>query len=157
MRIEYLENEQRESFTFSEKMDYAEAIEKIEAAKALERMHEGKRQNDPGVVRPQGYDDKNNRTNDIVGPKVGMSGTIYRRAKYVANTAPSEIIDELDRGERSITGTYNELRAIHKTRSGKYDTRLPRRRYFYNYHRGHRIGATDVNQVFKQLTENSSE
>ncbi|GHU51781.1 hypothetical protein AGMMS49975_06280 [Clostridia bacterium] len=42
LKIEFSENEQREPFTYSEKMDYARLIEEIETAKAKERMLLGK-------------------------------------------------------------------------------------------------------------------
>ena len=69
IRIEYSENDQREPFTFSEKMDYARIIEAIEQAKAKERMTTGKKSDKPVDGRPQG--DKS-KTRDIVGGKVGM-------------------------------------------------------------------------------------
>lgn len=111
LRIEYSENEQRENFTFSEKMDYARLIEEIEQAKAKERMLSGKNpsQADPPLVRAEGKKERETRT--IVGRKIGMSGHQYDRAKFVAENAPDEVINELDRGERTIYGTYKELRS----------------------------------------------
>jgi ParB family chromosome partitioning protein len=109
LSIEYSENVQREAFTFSEKMDYARLIEEIERAKAKERMLSGKKEPDPEVVRPQGS--PNGRTRDKVGPKIGLSAKQYDRAKYVADHAPQEVIDELDRGDRTIFRTYQDLRA----------------------------------------------
>ncbi|GHU51783.1 hypothetical protein AGMMS49975_06290 [Clostridia bacterium] len=44
-----------------------------------------------------------------------MGKTSYDRAKYIAANAPEEVIDELDRGERTIRGTYDELRAKEKS------------------------------------------
>ncbi len=41
LRIEISENEQREDFTFSEKMDYGRLLEEIEREKARERMSLG--------------------------------------------------------------------------------------------------------------------
>ena len=48
--IEISENEQREPFTFSEKMDFARIIEEIESAKARERMLSGKKSDDSDPV-----------------------------------------------------------------------------------------------------------
>ncbi|MCL2342467.1 MAG: ParB N-terminal domain-containing protein [Firmicutes bacterium] len=109
LHIEYSENEQREPFTFSEKMDYAQLIEEIEQAKAKERMSLG----GMGGI-DQGVDcgpplDKNKRR-DIIGKKIGMSGRQYDRSKFVAENAPQDVIDALDRGETTIRSTYNELR-----------------------------------------------
>ena len=107
LHIEHSENVQREPFTFSEKMDYARLIEQIESAKAKERMIAGKKNIDPVLPGAQG----NNRTRDIVGSKVDMSGAQYDRAKFIAENAPPDVIDALDRGERAIRSTYDEMRA----------------------------------------------
>lgn len=112
LHIEISENEQREQFTYSEKMDYTVLIEEIETAKARERMLAGKSadQSDPVVPGPQG----SRKSRDAIGAKIGMSGKQYDRAKYIAKNATPEIIDQLDRGERSIRPTYDELRAKEK-------------------------------------------
>jgi len=44
-----------------------------------------------------------------------MSGTQYRRAKYVADNAPPEMIEQLDRGETTIGQSYDKLRTEGKT------------------------------------------
>ena len=110
LHIEHSENVQREPFTFSEKMDYARLIEEIESAKAKERMSLGGKGGllqgtDPGPY----LDGKECR--GIIGEKIGMSGRQYDRAKYVADHAPQDVIDALDRGERAIRPTYDEMRA----------------------------------------------
>ncbi len=113
LRIEYSENEQREDFTYSEKMDYAGLIEDIEKARAKERMSTGG--NEAGRGRPkQGMAHSpypKGTSRDSIGEKIGMSGRQYDRAKYVADNASPEVIDQLDNGERSIRGVYDELRA----------------------------------------------
>ena len=122
LNIEFSENEQREDFTYTEKMDYIALFEEIERAKAKGRMSEGGKGGlQEGLIILSDLPDKEasttkNRGNvdAIVAPKIGMSEATYRRAKYIANNAPQEIIDELDRGERSINGTYFELRAAEK-------------------------------------------
>ena len=108
LRIEFAENDQREDFTYSEKMDYSRIIEEIEAAKAKERMLLGK--SDPVPNRAQGRP----RTRVIVGEKIGMTGQDYQRAKYIADHAPQEVIDELDRGEVSVRKAYDALRSAVK-------------------------------------------
>ncbi len=107
LKIEYSENEQRESFTYSEKMDYARLIAEIEKAKAKERMLAGEKTADPVVHGPQGT--PTGRSRDIIGKKIGMSGRQYERAKYVADRASPEIIDEIDCGKRSIRSTYDKF------------------------------------------------
>lgn len=114
LRIEVSENEQREDFTYSEKMDYARLLEEIEREKAKERMSfGGKGGSDEGVDCSPHLEPSKSR--DVVGAKIGMSGRQYDRAKYIADNAPEEVIEQLDRGERSIKGTYDELRAQEKT------------------------------------------
>jgi hypothetical protein len=39
-----------------------------------------------------------------------MGKTNYERAKYIADNAAPEVIDELDKGKRTIRGTYDELK-----------------------------------------------
>ncbi|MGJ4848959.1 ParB N-terminal domain-containing protein [Bacillota bacterium Meth-B3] len=107
--IEHSENEQREAFTFSEKMDYARLIAEIEKAKAKERMLAGKKEPDPVVGRPQGS--QKGRTRDKIGPKIGLSAKQYDRAKYVADHGSQAVIDELDHGRQTIFGAYKELRS----------------------------------------------
>ena len=114
LKIEYSENEHREPFTFSEKMDYAKLIEKIESAKASERRRAGVKAYNADYT-PQGADGSFGETRQIVASKVGMGRTTYDRAKYIAANAPPEIIVELDKGERSIRQTYDELRAKEKS------------------------------------------
>jgi len=116
LRIEISENEQREQFTISEKVAFGNLLAEIEAAKAKERMSEGGKGGlKEGVVRGPHLDDGKSR--DIIGKKIGMSGRQYERAKYIAENAPPDVIDQLDKGERTIRGTYDELRA--KSKAGK--------------------------------------
>jgi len=112
LRIEISENEQREPFTFSEQVDYGRMLEDIIKAKAQERMLSGKRSDDTDPVN-HGAEGQG-RSRDIIGSKIGMSGMQYDRAKYIAENAPPEIIEELDKGERTIRGTYDELKTKEK-------------------------------------------
>ncbi len=90
LRIEISENEQREPFTYSEKMDYARLLEDIERAKAKERMLAGKKSCDTDPV-PQGAQGQTGKTRDIVASKIGMGKTTYDRAKYIAENAPEAV------------------------------------------------------------------
>ena len=118
LRIEISENEQREPFTFSEKMDLAQLLEGIEKAKALERKSLGGK---GGLEQdtPQGADVQRGEVREIVADKIGMGRTTYDRAKYIAENAPEEGIDELDKGERAIRPTYDELKAKEKAEKDK--------------------------------------
>ena len=112
LRVEFSENEQREPFTYSEKMDYARLIEAIVKAKALERKSAGGKggleEVDHGPPLEQG------KSRDIIGPMIGMSGKQYARARYVADRASPEVIEQLDSGKKTISGVYRELRATDK-------------------------------------------
>jgi len=123
LRIEVSENEYREPFTFSEKMDFARMLEAIESEKAKARLQAG--QSNGGKTAgngrtkessspPHGAESKNKETREIVAEKIGMGKTSYDRAKYIADNASDEIIEELDNGQRSIRGTYDELKAKEK-------------------------------------------
>ena len=112
LRIEISENEQREPFTFSEQVDYGRMLEDIIKAKAQERMLSGKRSDDTDPVN-HGAEGQG-RSRDIIGSKIGMSGMQYDRAKYIAENAPPEVIEELDKGERSIRSVYDELKTKEK-------------------------------------------
>jgi ParB family chromosome partitioning protein len=114
MRIEISENEQREPFTFSERVDYGKLIEEIEKAKAKERMSIGGKGGIDKEGVPQGAHLEKGRTREKVAEKIGMGKTNYERAKYIADHASPEVIEELDKGERTIRGTYDELRAKEK-------------------------------------------
>jgi hypothetical protein len=114
LKIEHSENEQREPFTYSEKMDYARLIEEIEKAKAAERKAAGKSDHDIDH-ETLGSHGRGPQTRDIVGEKIGMCGTQYDRAKYVAANATPEMIEQIDRKERSVRKTYDELRAKEKS------------------------------------------
>ena len=112
LRMEISENEQREPFTFSEKMDYARLIEEIEREKARQRMSYGgkKRPHDTDSIGPKG------KSRDAIGGKIDMSGKQYDRARYIAEHAPQSVIDELDSGKRTIRGAYDDLRDAAKKR-----------------------------------------
>jgi len=117
LRIEISENEQRKNFTYSERMDYAQRMEAIVRAKALERKSAGGKggleEVDGGPPVEQG------KSRDIIGSRIGMSGKQYDRARYVAEHAPPEVIGQLDSGEKTISSVYNDLRAAEKVPESK--------------------------------------
>ena len=110
LRIEISENEQREPFTLDETVDFGRLLEEIEKAKAKERMLKGRRTDDPTDHGPGG----SGEVRDIVGAKINMSGKQYDRAKFVADNASDEVKEEINKGLRSIRGTYDELKAKEK-------------------------------------------
>ena len=56
-----------------------------------------------------------------------MSGRQYDRAKYIADNAPLEVIEELDKGARSIRGTYDELRGKEKSATPSVADETPKK------------------------------
>jgi hypothetical protein len=90
-------------------------IDEIEKAKALERKAVGgetagrSRPKKVGIHGSQPIGERNPRVRDIVGSKVGMSGSQYDRAKYIADFGSSDMIDELDKGVRTVRSAYDEL------------------------------------------------
>lgn len=112
LRIEISENEQREQFTSAEKAYYGGLMREIEEAKALVRKSIGGK-GGLSEDRTHGASLSQGRVRDIIGETLGMSGTQYERLEYIAQNAP-EKLPEIDRKERSIRGTYNDLRAKEK-------------------------------------------
>ncbi|PEQ52996.1 ParB N-terminal domain-containing protein, partial [Bacillus cereus] len=105
LKIEIGENEHRKEFTFSERMAWARELERVESAKAKERMSEGGKgkENFPAL--------KNEQTRDIVAEKIGIgSGKQYEKAKFITENADPEIINQLDNEEISIHKAYTELK-----------------------------------------------
>ena len=120
LQIEISENEERKDFTYSEKMDYAKQLERIEAKKAKERMATNKKGTVPGPYAKKG------ETREIVGKKVGFgSGRTYGRAKYIYENADEEFIKKVDSGEKSIRGAYEELRPVKKKQKEVPDMNAP--------------------------------
>ncbi|MEI4618637.1 ParB N-terminal domain-containing protein, partial [Bacillus cereus] len=106
LKIEIGENEHRKEFTFSERMAWARELERVESAKAKERMSEGGKgkENFPYL--------KNEQTRDIVAEKIGIgSGKQYEKAKFITEHADSSTISKLDNEEISIHKAYTELQA----------------------------------------------
>lgn len=112
LQIEISENEERKDFTYSEKMDYAKQLERIEEKKAKERK---KRKSFDMCHGPQ---QKKGATRDIVAEATGFgSGRTYGRAKYIYENADEETIKKVDSGEKSIRKTYDELRPKKKEKT----------------------------------------
>ncbi|PZH27930.1 hypothetical protein C7Q97_10120 [Staphylococcus aureus] len=118
LKIEISENEERKAFTYSERMDYAKQLERIEAKKAKDRKTSKLKQN-KDTVTDQGPERKG-ETRDIVGKASGFgSGRTYARAKYIYENADEETIKEVDEGKKSIRKAHDELRAKEKQNEAK--------------------------------------
>ncbi|MDW4340978.1 ParB N-terminal domain-containing protein [Staphylococcus saprophyticus] len=114
LKIEISENEERKEFTYSEKMDYAKQLERIEAKKARDRKHANLKNSKP-LDKAQGPTREKGETREIVGKASGFgSGRTYARAKYVYENADDEIIKEVDEGKKSIRKAHDDLREQNK-------------------------------------------
>ncbi|MDN9010006.1 ParB N-terminal domain-containing protein [Brevibacillus laterosporus] len=107
LRMEISENENRKEFTFSERVDWARRLERVERVKSEQREKAGKKI-DPTESLPEG---KKGETRDIVANVSGFgSGKQYEKAKYIADNADPEIIAQLDDDEISIHRAYTETK-----------------------------------------------
>ena len=113
LHIEIAENEQREPFTFAEKIYYGLLLEEVEAVKAKKRMSAGGNGGFSEGV-DQGPHLRTGKRRDAIGEMIGMCGRQYDRAKYVAARATPEEVDQINKGERTIRGMYDALRAREK-------------------------------------------
>lgn len=102
LNLEISENENRKEFTYSERMDWAKRLERIESIKAKERMSDG------GKGR---QNSDNLRSDDLVANKSGFgSRDTYRKAKFIDEHADEETIEKLDKEEISIHKAWQETR-----------------------------------------------
>lgn len=102
LRMEISENENRKEFTFSERVDWARRLERVEKEKARERMSLG----------GQGVENLPHlKSRDVVADASGFgSGKQFEKAKYVADRADPEVIAQLDAEEISIHRAYQETK-----------------------------------------------
>ncbi|CCC85734.1 putative plasmid-partitioning protein [Paenibacillus polymyxa M1] len=103
LQLEISENEHRKEFTFSERVEWARRLEEVERLKARERMVGGK-ENLP--------DQPTGQVRDIVADQAGFgSGRQYDKAKFIAENATPEIIQQLDEGLISTHKAFVETKA----------------------------------------------
>lgn len=102
LQLEISENEHRKEFTFSERVEWARRLEEVERLKARERMAGGK-ENLP--------DQPTGQVRDIVADQAGFgSGRQYDKAKFIAENATPEIIQQLDEGLISTHKAFIETK-----------------------------------------------
>lgn len=105
LRMEISENENRKEFTFSERVDWARRLERIEKEKARERMESGK-----AIDLSQNSD--KGRVDELVARESGLgSRDTLRKAQFITDHAAPEIIAQLDAEEISIHRAYQETNA----------------------------------------------
>ncbi|MGG0757494.1 ParB N-terminal domain-containing protein [Brevibacillus laterosporus] len=106
LRMEISENENRKEFTFSERVDWARRLERVEKEKAKERQ--GARTDLIGDICLKS---DTGRVDERVARESGFGGKDrYREAKYIADNADPEIIAQLDDNEISIHRAYTETK-----------------------------------------------
>lgn len=99
LKIEISENENRKEFTFSERIDWARRLERVEKIKSNERMLNPVQNSSLG------------KTRDIVAEQSGFgSHDTYNKAKYISENADEELIKQLDDGKLSINKAYTTLK-----------------------------------------------
>ncbi|WP_258297891.1 ParB N-terminal domain-containing protein [Paenibacillus peoriae] len=102
LQLEISENEHRKEFTFSERVEWARRLEEVERLKAKERMAGGT-ENFP--------DQPTGQVRDIVADQAGFgSGRQYDKAKFIAENATPEIIQQLDEGLISTHKAFVETK-----------------------------------------------
>lgn len=103
LRLEISENEHRKEFTFSERIEWAKRLEEVERIKAKERMS-GRKENFP--------DHEVGQVRDIVAEQAGFgSGKQYDKAKFIAENATPEVIQQLDAGLISTHKAFIETKS----------------------------------------------
>lgn len=93
MKLEISENENRKEFTFSERVDWAKRLERIERIKAKERQ--GARTD----ITQNFAEGSKGESSNIVANESGFGNKeTYRQAKYISENASEELIKQLDLG-----------------------------------------------------------
>jgi ParB family chromosome partitioning protein len=120
------ENTCRKDMTASELYGHGTALEALERPKAAERSREAGRVGGlkAGRGRPaetgvgsEEHIPNSHRTREAVGEGLGMSGGQWQRLRHVGDLAEQgdeqarEVLDAIDRGEQTIKGGYEQVRA----------------------------------------------
>lgn len=104
------ENDNRESFTFSEAVALGLKIEEEEKKKARERMGQRIELKEKALL----YSRENRasgKTRDAVAEAIGIgSGKQYEKAKYIQNNADEETIKKLNEEKISIHKAWTETK-----------------------------------------------
>ncbi len=110
LKMEISENENRKEFTFSERVDWAKRLERIERIKARERKLSTLKQGDE-VPDMQNFAGRDGITRDKVANQIGFgSGEQYRKAKFIFENADEDMINLLDEKKISIHKAYVTLK-----------------------------------------------
>ncbi|MFS1518530.1 ParB N-terminal domain-containing protein [Bacillus sp. SCS-151] len=109
LKLEISENENRKEFTFSERVDWARRLERIEKENAKKRQATSSGGCSPQLM--ENFPHAAGATRDIVAEVSGFgSGKQFEKAKYVSENADLDTIQKIDDGEISIHKAYTELK-----------------------------------------------
>ena len=118
LRMEISENEMRQGFSMSERVDYARRLARIEAAKAARRMVDAHASAAPQNSAELG------ETRDKVSSAVGMSHDTLKKAQIIADHKADidpEDFAAWDDGKLSTNKVYQDLKAKLAETTGKLD------------------------------------
>jgi len=116
------ENTCRKDMTPEELVDLGLRLEELERPKAKERQGERTDLTSRASAREVEFDPKN-PTTSVVGPALGLSTDMYKRAKYVVQvargqvdshpktrTVAQEVVEQMNAGEASVRAAYDKVR-----------------------------------------------
>ena len=103
-----------------QRFDLAKSLDAIESAKARERMLSGKAQ-DLEKKLPHGRADQ---TRDIMGKKVGVSGSTYDKMKAIDQSDNEEVKKAVRNKEMSIDKAYREVKGLPPKRKSQPQTEV---------------------------------
>ena len=113
LMLEIAENEQRKEFTVSEKLTFAERLRAVEKEKAKQRQirKPGRTEKNSVVADwpPQTEAVKSGKTRDIVAQKAGFTSTTQMRRAQAVSEARPDLMEKVDKGEKSISGAYSDM------------------------------------------------
>lgn len=110
LMMEYAENEERKSFTVSEKLSYAERIRAVEKEKANQRKLETLRRGTELPDTAKWPERETGETRDIVARKAGFtSQQQMRRAEKLAEHRP-DLLEKVDAGVLTVGGAEREMK-----------------------------------------------
>ncbi|WP_346889157.1 hypothetical protein [Clostridium sp. UBA1056] len=102
LKLEISENENRKDFSFSKNAKWAEELKKEYSKIARERMINPMQDFAEGSI---------GNTRDKIAKDLDIgSGETYRKAQYIYNNAPEELIQQLDDEKLSINKAYITLK-----------------------------------------------
>ncbi|MZP31219.1 ParB N-terminal domain-containing protein [Heliobacterium undosum] len=111
LRLEISENENRKEFSFSEKIEWAKRLEEVEKIKLQERKAHGRTAPGKSTLVEMVPFELNGKTRDKVAKEAGFgSGKTYEKAKLIAEYGSSNIIEQLDSGDITISKAFQMIK-----------------------------------------------